>query len=66
MLFGRLLIFFQNQLFRKILSIITSVSNSLDLDLGQHFLQRLSAEEASKQRVKHACTAIWLSLMSEF
>ena len=52
--------FFQNQLFRKILSGIPSVSNSLDPDqarqfvgpeLGPNCLQKLSAEDISRQRV---------------
>ena len=37
--FCRLLIFFQNQLFRKILSGIPSVSNTLDPDQAQHFFR---------------------------
>ena len=56
-----LLIFFQNQRFRKILSGIPSVSNSLDTDQARHFvgpdlnpkcLQKLSAGETRRQRVK--------------
>ena len=52
---------FQNQLFRKILSGIPPVSNSLDPDQAQHFvgpdlgpncLQRLSADDPSKPIVK--------------
>ena len=53
--------FFQNQLFRKILSGIPSVSNSLDPDqarlfvepeivwpdLGPNYLQKLSADDTS-------------------
>ena len=54
-------IFFKNQLFRKILSEIPSVSQSLDPDQAQHFvgpdlgpncLQRLSADDISGQGVK--------------
>ena len=53
--------FFQHQFFFKILSGIPSVSNSLDPDqarhfvvpdLGQNCLQRLSADNTRKQRVK--------------
>ena len=62
MLFCRLLIFFQNQLVQKIISgIPLGVSNSLDPDQSRHFvwpdlgpncLQRLSADDISRQRVK--------------
>ena len=60
MLFCRLLVFFQNQLFGKILSGISSVSSSLDSDqarhsvgpdLGPNCLQKLSADDTSRQRV---------------
>ena len=53
--------FFQNQLLREILSQIPSVSNCLDPDQARHFvgpdlgpncLQRLSADDTSRQRVK--------------
>ena len=52
--------FFQNHPFQKILSGIPSVSNNLDPDQARHFvgpdlgpncLQRLSADNTSKQRV---------------
>ena len=51
--------FFQNHPFRKILSGIPSVSNSLDPDQARHFvgpdlgpncLQRISVDDSSKQR----------------
>ena len=57
-LFCCLLIFFQNHPFRKIISGIPSVSNSLDPDQARHFfgpdlgpncLQRLSADDKSRQ-----------------
>ena len=48
----------QNQLFRKNLSGIPSVTNSLDLDQAGHFgpncLQILSADNTSRYRVKDA------------
>ena len=65
--------FFQNQLFRKILSGIRSVSNSFDSDqaryfvwhdLGPNCLQMLSADSTSRQRVKK-CFVILLQKHSQ-
>ena len=62
--------FFQNPLFQKILSGIPSVSNSLDPDkarlsfepdLGSNCLQRLSADNTSKQRVKLGLVLGWVN-----
>ena len=53
--------FFKNKLFRKILSGIPSVSNSLDIDQTRHFLgpdlgpnclQKVSADNTSGQELK--------------
>ena len=70
MLFCRLLIFFQNQVLRKILSGIPSVLNSLESDqarqnvrpdLGPNCLQKLSADDTSMHGGR-VSTIIMLSL----
>ena len=68
--FCRLLIFFffQNQLFRKAISEISPecqinwIQIRLDVlggpDLGPNSLQRLTADDTSRQRVKHDCAPV--------
>ena len=75
MLFCPLLIFFKISFFEKNLSGIASVSNSLDPDqaranvkpdLGRICLQRLSAADTSRQRVKFNKTEACFSYVLEF
>ena len=75
MLFHRLLIFFQNQLFRKIISEISSECQTVLIqirpnffvrsDLGPNCLQRLSADDTSRQRAKSIYTRLYRGILGK-